>query len=255
MTISAQKVELEDIQPLRALFLQETNFQIRYDACHERGWTDSYLLMMDNLTVGYGSIKGREIKDRDTVFEYFIVQPFRRKASEVFRELLAVSEAQFIECQSNDLLLSSMLYEFSPSVSADVVLFEDHAATEYAVPGALVRRRHSDDQIFEHRTEPVGDYVVELSGEVVATGGFLLHYNRPFADLYMEVREDYRRRGIASFLLQEVKRECCLAGRVPAARCNIRNVASRGALTKAGLRVCGFMLMGKVDSLANEAAK
>jgi GNAT superfamily N-acetyltransferase len=100
--------------------------------------------------------------------------------------------------------------------------------------------------VFEHRIEPVGDYVVELNGEVVATGGFSLHYNRPFADLYMEVREDRRGRGIGSFLVQELKKECYLAGRVPAARCDLRNAASRATLIKAGLRVCGFMLTGRV---------
>lgn len=247
MTIRTQKTDVANTQSLRAMFLQETNFQIRYNACHERGWTDSYLLMMDSLVVGYGSIKGREIKDRDSVFEYFVVQPHRKKASDLFRALLAGSSAEFIECQSNDLLLSSMLYEFSSSISADVVLFTDHAVTEHAVPGALFRRRRNNDQIFEHKAEPVGDYVVELRGEVVATGGFFVHYNKPFADLYMEVREDCRRRGIGSFLLQEVKKECYLAGRVPAARTSVQNIASRAALTKAGLRVCGFMLMGKVD--------
>ena len=246
MIATARKTNLKNIQPLRALYLQETNFQIRYDACHERGWTDSYLLMMDDVAAGYGSIKGQEVEDRDTVFEFFVVPPFRRHSSELFERLLQVSEARLIECQSNDLLLSSMLYEFSPSVSAEVVLFEDHAVTELSVPGALVRRRRSDDQVFEHRAEPVGDYVVELGGEVVASGGFLLHYNLPFADLYMEVREDCRRRGIGSLLLQEVKRECYLAGRVPAARTSVGNVASRRTLAKAGLRVCGFMLMGKV---------
>jgi GNAT superfamily N-acetyltransferase len=204
--------------------------------------------MLDDLSVGYGSIKGREIKDRDTVFECFVVPPFRKKTRELFQQLLDASGAQYIECQSNDLLLSSMLFEFCPSVSADVVLFEDYTVTELAVPGARVRPRRSDDEIFEHRTEPVGDYVVELDGEVVATGGFLVHYNPPFTDLHMEVREDCRRRGIASYLLQELKRECYLAGRAPAARCNIRNVASRAALIKAGLRVCGFMLMGKVEA-------
>jgi RimJ/RimL family protein N-acetyltransferase len=110
----------------------------------------------------------------------------------------------------------------------------------------VVRPRRSDDQIFEHTREPVGDFVAVSDGGVVATGGFLLHYNPPFADLFMEVRADCFGRGIASFLLQALKRECYLAGRVPAARCDIRNVASRGALTKAGLRVCGFMLKGKV---------
>jgi GNAT superfamily N-acetyltransferase len=246
--LAAQKTELKDIQFLRDLFLQETNFQIRYNACHERGWTDSYLLLIDGLRVGYGAVKGHEIKDRDTIFEYFVVPPFRKHSSELFRRLLAASQAQSIECQSNDLLICSMLYEFSTAVSADVILFEDHAVTRHALLGALFRARRDDDSIFEHRSEPVGDYVVELNGEVVATGGFLLHYNRPLADLYMEVREDCRGRGIGSLLLQEIKKECYLAGRVPAARTDIRNVASRAALIKAGLRICGFMLTGKVEA-------
>ncbi|HYM09188.1 MAG TPA: GNAT family N-acetyltransferase [Bryobacterales bacterium] len=242
----AAKAELHDIQPLRALFLQENNFQIRYDACHERGWTDSYLLKIDEAEIGYGSIKGRERADRDTVFEFFVIHPFRKHSSVLFGELLSASGAKYIECQSNDMLLSSMLYEFSRDISANVVLFGDHAVTGHAIPGAVVRRRRDNDQVFEHRVEPVGDYVVALAGEVVATGGFMLHYNRPFADLYMEVRENCRGRGFGSFLLQELKKECYLAGRVPAARCEIRNTASRAALIKAGLRVCGFMLTGKI---------
>ncbi|HMH14604.1 MAG TPA: GNAT family N-acetyltransferase [Edaphobacter sp.] len=248
MACTALKVELKDIDFLRALFLQETNFQIRYNASLERGSTDSYLLIVNDLKVGYCSTRGQKSKDRDTVFEYFVVPPFRKMASEFFDRLLVASGAEYIECQSNDLLLSSMLYEFSPAISANVVLFEDHAVTDYVLPGALFRSKRSDDQVFEHKTEPVGDYVVERNGEVVATGGFLLHYNKPFADLYMEVREDCRRRGSGSFLLQEVKKQCYLAGRVPAARCDILNVASRATLIKAGLRVCGFMLIGKVES-------
>jgi len=41
VTIVVQKTELASILPLRALFLQESNFQVRYNACHERGWSDS----------------------------------------------------------------------------------------------------------------------------------------------------------------------------------------------------------------------
>lgn len=247
MTTTAEKTDLASILPLRSLFLQEANFQIRYNACHERGWSDSYLLASGGgPAVGYGSIMGREISDRDTVFEYFIVPSFRNLASKLFSQLLLASRAQFVECQSNDLLLSSMLFEFARSISSDVVLFEDHFPTGYVIPNVLFRRRHAGDQIFEHHAEPTGDYVLELSGEIVATGGFMLHYNHPFADLYMEVREDCRRRGMGSFLLQEVKKLCYLAGRVPAARTDIGNVASRACLTKAGLRVCGFMLTGQV---------
>lgn len=64
----------------------------------------------------------------------------------------------------------------------------------------------------------------------------------------MEVEKDYRKKGLGSFLIQELKRQCYLTGRVPAARCNIDNVASRATLTKAGLKITGFMLLGQVKS-------
>jgi hypothetical protein len=101
MTINIEKVVLEKILPLRSLFLAETNRQIRYNACHERGWSDSYLLLVDGRAIGYGSVKGREIPDRDTVFEFYVIPPFRHHASELFAAILAAAQPRFIECQSN----------------------------------------------------------------------------------------------------------------------------------------------------------
>jgi GNAT superfamily N-acetyltransferase len=128
------------------------------------------------------------------------------------------------------------------------VLFEPHAVTKYEIPNSVVRPARAGDQIFEHTVEPAGDYVLEVKGEIVATGGFMLHYNAPFADLYMEVRPDCRRQGYGTFILQEVQKACYLAGRVPAARSPITNLASRATLAKAGLRVCGFMQIGNVKN-------
>jgi GNAT superfamily N-acetyltransferase len=116
-----------------------------------------------------------------------------------------------------------------------------------------VRPRRDDDRIFEHTVEPVGDYVLEIEGEIVATAGFMLHYNMPFADLYMEVKKDRRRRGYGSFILQEVKKACYLAGRVPAARTGLDNTASRETLQKAGMRVSAFMLLGRVTRHQSQA--
>jgi GNAT superfamily N-acetyltransferase len=248
MTGTAVKTDLTSILPLRGLFLQETNFRIRYNACHERGWTDSYLLKIDGLDVGYGAIKGQERNDRDTIFEFYMIPPFRKYAASLFRELLSASDVRYIECQSNDFLLSAMLYEFSRDIRSEVVLFEPHLVTKYEIPNSVVRPARAGEQIFEHTVEPLGDFVLEVEGEIVATGGFMLHYNVPFADLYMEVRKDCRRQGYGTFILQEVQKACYLAGRVPSARCQIKNFASRATLTKAGLRVCGFMQTGNVKN-------
>jgi GNAT superfamily N-acetyltransferase len=65
------------------------------------------------------------------------------------------------------------------------------------------------------------------------------------------VREDRRRRGIGSLLIQEAKKACYLAGRIPASRCDFTNAASRATLTKAGMRICGQVLKGRVVAPAN----
>jgi GNAT superfamily N-acetyltransferase len=249
MDLKINKVSLKDVLPLRKLFLQENNFQIRYDACHARGWTDSYLITIDDADVGYGSIKGREdLSLRDAIFEFYLTPKSRKYSNSAFEMLIKSSGVKRIECQSNEYLLSSMLFEFSGQVSSDVILFEDDQFAFLNIPGAIFRKKTIGDQSFDHKSEPDGDYVIETEGEIVATGGFLLHYNFPFADLYMEVREDQRKKGYGSLMIQELRKACFDAGRVPAARCNITNKASKATLIKGGLRIAGYMLTGEIKS-------
>jgi GNAT superfamily N-acetyltransferase len=247
MTLKAFKTELPEILALRNLFLQENNFQLRYNACHERGWTDSYMLTLQGERIGYGAVRGQEKhSDRDTIFEFYLLPSYRDIISLGFDELLRCSKASWIECQSNDKILTPLLFEFGQNINSPVILFEDNIKTTMRLEHLVFRKRKQGDLMFKHQVEPMGDYVLARGDEILATGGFLLHYNKPFADLYMEVREDWRRQGLGSLLIQEVKRECYLAGRVPAARCNMENMASRATLLKGGLRIAGYMLLGSV---------
>jgi hypothetical protein len=247
MDLKITKTDLNDILHLRALFLQECNFQVRYNACHERGWSDSYLISVGGISVGYGSVKGKDdLTKREAIFEFYIMPAWRKNSNTIFEKLIAISGATYIECQSNDLLLSSMIYEFGQNISSDVILFKDGPVTTLEVTNAIFRQRMPDEHLFQHNHEPDGDYVIEVNSEVVATGGFLLHYNKPFADLYMEVHEDQRQKGYASLIIQELKKACFLSGRVPAARCGISNKASKATLLKGGLAIAGYMLLGEI---------
>ena len=88
---------------------------------------------------------------------------------------------------------------------------------------------------------------MEAEGRIVATGGILFHYNRPYGDIYMEVEEPFRRRGLGCYLVQELKRVCYEQGSVPAARCGLANIPSRKTLQKAGFIPCGHILNGSVS--------
>ena len=239
MEIQIVKTSHEKVEFFRDLFLTENTFQFIYNKCHAAGWADVYLFTVNNKQAGYGSVWGKDRReDRDTIFEFFLTEPFRKYAGQVFAKFIKVSVAGFVECQTNDTVLTQMLFEYTGNINAEAILFEDSFETTFHSPGTR----------FIKNKMPDGDteYTLELDGELIAAGGYVWNYNFPYIDMYYEVKEEYRRKGFGLLITQELKKEAYLLGRVPAARCNVKNLASRYTLIKAGMRVCGYILVGKI---------
>lgn len=247
MKLSIHKTNLTEILPLRSKYLEAMNCQVRYDACHARGWSDSYLVRLDGKATAYAAIKGFDaLKDRDTIFEFYVLPAYQQYQRQFFEALLQSTEADFVECQTNDPFLSPMVFEYAKQIESKVMLFEAGGETDWQVDDFSFREREPGDILIGLNEKDPGKYILARAKEAVAMGGFLTHYNEPFADIYMEVREDLRQQGLATFLVQELKKACIAAGRIPAARCNIANEASRRTLVKAGMKICGYMLSGKL---------
>lgn len=244
--LNVAKVPLNSILPMRDSHRREMNCQILKDSWHERGLTDAYLLRVDGQTAGYGSVGSSDGSPREMVVEYYVVPALRGLALPLFQEFARLSRARTIEAQTNDRLLSLMFFDWAENIEAGKILFHDAITTNLSLPGAIFRKVSAADKarIFQHSVEPVGDWVIDCDSRVVATGGFLTHYNPPYADIFMEVEPSLRRRGIGGFLVQELKRTCREMGKVPAARCDPSNHASRAALQKAGMLPCARILRG-----------
>jgi GNAT superfamily N-acetyltransferase len=244
---------LDAILELREDYRREMDCQIVHDSWHARGFTDAYLLRAAGEVVGYGSVGGTPGEPRDTVKEFFVVPAHRGRARALFRALVAASGARTIEAQTNDVLLSLMLFESATDLASETILFEDAITTNHPAPGARLHRLTDAERrdVFTHTSEPVGDWGLVSKGRVVATGGVLYHYNPPFGDLYMEVASDCQRRGFGTYLVQELKRVCRDAGRVPAARCHLGNHASRRTLERAGMRSCACIVRGRLTRVAD----
>jgi GNAT superfamily N-acetyltransferase len=246
MNIEVSRVEVNEVMPLRELYRQAMNCQIVHDAFPRRGFSDPYLIRMEGRVAGYALVANQH--DPDTVDEFYPLPAYRAAALPMFRQLLEVSQATRIRAQTNDRLMLLMLYDCAANITSDTILFEDAFTTHLACPTGSFRKATEADKarLFAHKVEPVGDWLIESDGVAVATGGALFHYNPPYADLFMEVSEPYRRRGFGSYLVQELKRICYEMGKIPAARCNADNVASRKSMEKAGLLPCGRILVGDV---------
>lgn len=252
MEAKATLASNEDVFPLRTRYREEMNCQIVHDSIHKReGWSVSYLLAFDGITAGFGSIAiSGPWTNRPTVFEFYVLPEHRSRAFVLFEAFLAASEASFLEVQTNDVLPTIMALTYGRDIGTEKIVFHDKVTTVHPPNGAILRRITSEEEIRKciERRQGGGEWFLEIEGIVAATGGILFHYNRPYGDLYMEVNEAFQRRGLGSYLVQELKRVCYELGAVPCARCNTTNIASRRTLQRAGFVPFAQLLVGSIAS-------
>ncbi|HAM70369.1 MAG TPA: N-acetyltransferase [Verrucomicrobiales bacterium] len=257
MDTLARRSTLDEIVLWRDMFRLEMACQIIHDSIHVRpGWTEEYLLSVDGIPVGYGSVAiAGPWKGKPTVYEFYVAPHGRLHLFGLFQALLDASRATAIEVQSNDVQATAMLHAFSREVASESILFHDQVTTCHRPGGARFRHPTAKESPDTSKDQLRWRGVLEVEGQVVATGGILFHYNRPYGDIYMETKEAFRRRGFGSFLVQELKRVCYEGGHVPGARCNRDNVASRHTLQRAGFVPCGHILIGAVVRASKPRAR
>lgn len=240
--------DLSSIAEFRESYRRSMDAQIVHDSLHARGMLDEFAAVADGRTVGYVSLGGDDGRRRDVVKEFFVGRDHRSDATEILRRCIAATSARWIEAQTNDRLLAFLLFDTSSDWMVTTVLFDAGAATDLQIRGGNVRRLSAAElsSVFTHTSEPVGSWGLEVEGTIVATGGFLDHYNPPYADLYMEVHPGHRRKGYGSYLVQELKRRCIEDGYRPSARCRISNHASRATLQRAGMAPCAHIVRGRI---------
>jgi GNAT superfamily N-acetyltransferase len=185
---------------------------------------------------------------KPTLFEFYVLPEQRKRAFDLFEALLGVTGARFMEIQSNDTLLAVMLHTYGRDVASESIVFHDTCITTLTAGEVALRCVTSDEDTRRHIEERQGgpEWLLELEGQVVGKGGILFHYNRPYGDIYMEVNEPFQRRGLGSYLVQELKRVAYELGAVPCACCNTANLASRRTLQKAGFVPFAHMLTGVI---------
>ena len=249
-TISAKLSSAQEILPLRTRHREEMNCQIVHDSIHRReGWALSYLLDAGGITAGFGSVAiGGPWKDKPTLFEFYLLPEHRVRGFNFFEGLLAASGARFFEVQTNDTLPTVMVLAYGSNIGTEKIVFHDQLTTAHPSHGMLLRQVTSGEEIHTciERRQGGGEWVLEMEGRTAAKGGILFHYNQPYGDIYMEVTEPFQRRGLGSYLVQELKRRCYELGAIPCARCNPQNTASRRTLQRAGFVPFAHILTGSL---------
>jgi GNAT superfamily N-acetyltransferase len=199
--------------------------------------------------VGYGLVGGVRAERKEIVTEFYVLPRYRGSALALFRQFASASQAKSAEVQTNDTLLTLMLFDCAVQIESNTILFHDALATNMSVPEAVFRKVVDADRepLVSQKLDSDAGWMIEVNGIATAAGGILFHYNVPYGDIYKAVAEPIRQRGYGSKLVQELKRACYELGKIPAARCNASNRASRATLQKAGMLPCARVLTGRLS--------
>jgi hypothetical protein len=250
MNLECVQCDFAQIEALRGRFRGEMGCQILRDSFHARpGWVEWYSLAVERRSAGYGAVVvGGPWEGSRALFEVYLLPEFRRHALSLTGLVARSARAEDVLVQTNDAMMLMVMFQFGRDPQVEALIFEHGAPTGLPNPGVtLVRNGGSNlPPIFAHEREPVGDWLLQYRGEVVATGGYLSHYNPPYVDIYMEVRADMRRKGFGSYLVQEICRIAEASGKIACARCDVDNEASMKTLARAGMVPCAHRVTAKL---------
>ena len=238
------------VLPLRVHYRDELHCQLVHDSIHRRaGWTTTYALRLGDVDAGFGTVAiGGPWTGKPTIIEFHVLPAYRHHAFALFECLLEGSGARLMEIQSNDALLAVMLHTYARDIWSEKIVFEDGVTTTLMAKDARLVQLTPDDEAKAAIAARQGgtEWQLRVDGDTAATGGVLYHYNAPYGDIYMEVAEPFRRRGLGAYLVQELKRVAYELGTIPCARCSPENVASRMTLQKAGFVPYAHILNGAI---------
>lgn len=245
-------VEAERIAGLRERHCEAMGAQIVRWSWLTRGFVDAFEIRVGTRRTGYALVGGAPGEARNGVVELFAPEMDSVARSVALERVVEVTRARRVLAQTNDQQLHSAYVLLRRTCRETHVLFAAPAgvARPGEASGATFRRLEANERagVFRHESEPVGEWCVEAGGEVVATGGYLTHYNEPWVDVHMEVASHARLRGYGSMAVAGVVREAWLRGLRCAARCRVENEASARCLARAGMKEAGRLIEGEVGA-------
>lgn len=250
MQTLASIVDPHVVLPLRTRYRQEMNCQIVKDSIHTRpGWSLTYALRVTDAVVGFGTVAiAGPWEGKPTILEFYVLPDQRNRAFDLFEAFVDTSGARHMDVQSSDLLLAAMLHAYARDVSSEAIVFRDGVTTALPANGAVLEQVTPPEEIRCSIAERAGGgkWLLKIDDQPAGSGGVLFHYNPPYGDVYMEVDEPFRGRGLGAYLVQELKRLTYELGSIPAARCGVDNHVSRKTLQKAGFVPYAHILNGSI---------
>lgn len=236
---------LADIKQLRDDYINDLPYPQELHLEEMISMCDYYFLEDRNETLGYFCVKPDKV-----LYEFYLKKHVLTSAQHLFKEL--IDKGYFIAAESKtfDNLLLSLCMDFNIKAYCTAYLFRDftkkacspngfdNLSFRQAIPEDLQNIVDISGSFFEAPEESILKneiFVLYENANLLGAGSCKRVYSsKNYFDIGMVVSENFRNRGIGSYIIKELTDYCVATGKQPVCGCWYQNHASRKALEKAG---------------------
>jgi hypothetical protein len=256
---SCKATSIEELDSFRGSYLSKLPyFQDYFLECLVQQ-SQAWIIFCAGEKAGYVTIND------NTLTELMIEETFTSFLSEHFKDLLHQLNVSAVYCKSFDEELKQLCITKGFTGDIEGILYRQYDAAVTEEMGDLAMRTginkdldfllEQDDEVFEPK-DILGEsinrgelFIFEKQEDIVAVGFFTrIHPLFPYYDIGVWTRPRFRQQGIATGVLNRLKKMCIENSLIPICGCAADNVASQKALHKAGFLASHTLLKFQVTS-------
>lgn len=210
--------------------------------------------MYNNISVGHFSLD----KDK-TLVQFCVSKEYSIYSPEIFKHLIRNSIIKTAAVSTKEPEFLSLCLDYQKSIYVDTYLFTDsqNTSTELnnfkklsfrlAVNSDISIVKDKCDAAFEGYYEELIDndqlFVLYDDNTLLGLGEFRIMKSNPhYGDIGVVVAEEYRKKGVGTYILTKLKEHCYENNLKPLACCDVKNIASKNTLQKAGF-ICNHRII------------
>lgn len=210
------------------------------------GNSECYEIIHDESTVGHF------FRDKDkTLVQFYVSKDYFIYASEIFEYLIKNKIVEDAAVSTKETEYLALCLDYQKSLEVDTYLFVDNKKTMYELKGftniSFGLAIQSDIDIIKNKCDVAFEgyyedlieneqlFVLYNGVSFLGIGEFrIIKSNNQYGDIGVVVAEEYRRKGVATYIISKLKEHCYNKNLKPIACCDVKNIGSKKTLEKAG---------------------
>jgi GNAT superfamily N-acetyltransferase len=208
--------------------------------------SECYEVIYDKKVVGHFFVSSDK-----TLVQFHISKEYYTYSSEIFEYVIKSDIVQNAAVSTKEPEFLSLCLDYQINVVTDAYLFTDNKKIKYELDGfrnlSFRLAKTVDIDTIRNKCEAAFDgyhedliandqlFVLYDKDSLLGIGEFrIMKSNEQFGEIGMNVTEEYRRKGIGTYIITKLKEHCYNNKLKPMACCDIKNRASKKTLEKSG---------------------